>query len=140
MIYFDNAATGFPKSKSVISATEKAMYISGNSGRSGHIYSIRASEILYSVRESIAELFGTSSERIILCPSATYALNIGIKGLKKEIQKYLFPIWSIIQLLDLHLLKSQPYFSRLILMMIEKLLKILNRHYLAIQQIKYLSL
>ncbi len=89
MIYFDNAATGFPKSKSVISATEKAMYISGNSGRSGHIYSIRASEILYSVREIIADIFGTSSERIILCPSATYALNIGIKGLKKRNSKVL---------------------------------------------------
>ncbi len=87
MIYFDNAATGFPKSKKVISATEKAMCIAGNPGRSEHIYSIYASEILFSTRERLAGYFGTSPEKIILCPSATYALNISIKGLKKKNSK-----------------------------------------------------
>ncbi len=89
MIYFDNAATGFPKSKEVISATEKAMKLSGNPGRSEHFYSIYSSEILYMTREKLAETFETTPERIVLCPSATYALNIAIKGLKKTNSKVL---------------------------------------------------
>ena len=81
MIYFDNAATGFPKDRLVISAMSRAMATCGNPGRSGHKYSLSASEILYSTREELANLFGTTPEKVVLCPSATYALNIAIKGL-----------------------------------------------------------
>lgn len=83
MIYFDNAATSFPKSESVFAAIEKAYYGTANAGRSGHLLSLRASEILFECRESIARQFGARSENVILCPSATYALNTAIKGLFK---------------------------------------------------------
>ncbi len=89
MIYFDNAATGFPKGKSVMLAVSQAMRQCGNPGRSEHLYSVYASEILYSAREELANLFHTSSEKVVLCPSATYALNIAIKGLYKGVGKIL---------------------------------------------------
>lgn len=81
MIYFDNAATGFPKDKNAVYEITKAIKNCGNPGRSGHKYSIYASEILYSTREELANLFNTVPEKVILCPSTTYALNIAIKGL-----------------------------------------------------------
>lgn len=89
MIYFDNAATGFPKDKAVIQAVKTAIIKSGNPGRSGHKYSIYASELLYSAREELAKYFNTTPEKVILCPSATYALNIAIKGLYKKDKKIL---------------------------------------------------
>ncbi len=85
--YFDNAATGFPKSKSVINEITKALSRCGNPGRSEHEYSVYASEVLYSVRETLAKFFSTDPENVILCPSSTYALNMAIKGLYKDNSK-----------------------------------------------------
>lgn len=89
MIYFDNAATGFPKPKQIVREVSNAMFKCGNSGRSGHKYSIFSSEILYSAREELANLYGTNPENVILTTSATYALNIAIKGLCKKNSKIL---------------------------------------------------
>lgn len=80
MIYFDNAATGFPKSPGVIDAVGAAMKRCGNPGRGGHAPSMYAAEILYECREEAASFFGTTPERVILTPSATTALNMAIKG------------------------------------------------------------
>jgi len=82
--YFDNAATGFPKSKKVINEITNALLKCGNPGRSGHEYSVYASEVLYSARDTIAKFFSTNPENVILCPSSTYALNMAIKGLYKD--------------------------------------------------------
>ncbi|MDD4124443.1 MAG: aminotransferase class V-fold PLP-dependent enzyme [Eubacteriales bacterium] len=80
MIYFDNAATGFPKSGRVLAAMTKAYGLCGNPGRSGHAPAIYAAEKLYECRETLAAFFGTAPERVILTPSATIALNMAIKG------------------------------------------------------------
>lgn len=80
MIYFDNSATGFPKSKRVISAISRAAELCGNPGRSGHKAAMFASEVIYECRETLAGFFSTSPERVILTPSATIALNMAIKG------------------------------------------------------------
>ncbi|MBR6754382.1 MAG: aminotransferase class V-fold PLP-dependent enzyme [Clostridia bacterium] len=80
MIYFDNAATSFPKSKNVINAMSEAMRCCGNSGRSGHKYALKAAETVYNCRKKMASLFNTRPECVIFSSSATEALNIAIKG------------------------------------------------------------
>jgi len=83
MIYFDNAATSFPKPETVYQAMENFMKnIGGNPGRSGHRLSIEAAKVIYQTRENLAKLFKVKdSSRIIFTANATEALNLGIKGL-----------------------------------------------------------
>ena len=85
-IYFDNAATSFPKPPHVVEAVVEYMTrIGGNPGRSGHARSIEAGEVVFSARESVAGLFGVSSPmRIIFCSNATDALNLAIQGILRE--------------------------------------------------------
>ncbi|MBU4350562.1 aminotransferase class V-fold PLP-dependent enzyme [bacterium] len=83
MIYFDNAATSYPKPKRVGQAMlyflEK---IGASPGRSGHRLSIEAGHILYQTRESLAELFNVDDPlRIIFTLNVTEALNLVLKGL-----------------------------------------------------------
>ncbi len=80
MIYFDNAATSFPKSRNVLSAMAEAMKTCGNPGRSGHKYAMNAAETVYECRKRMALLFNTRPECVIFTSSATEALNIAIKG------------------------------------------------------------
>ena len=59
MIYFDNAATTYPKPSSVLASVVLAMKkYSFNSGRGGYKESIKAGEMIYSVREKVASMFG----------------------------------------------------------------------------------
>ncbi len=80
MIYFDNAATTMPKSKTVINAVSEAMKQCGNSGRSGHIYALKSAETVYNCRKKLANIFNTRPECVIFTSSATEALNMAIKG------------------------------------------------------------
>ena len=86
MIYFDNAATTFPKPPSVISECVNCMSeYCGNPGRSGHRLSIRAAEKIYECRELISSLFGVSSPtNVVFTPNTTYALNIAINAFTKK--------------------------------------------------------
>ena len=80
MIYFDNAATSMPKSRSVKNAMCDALKNCGNSGRSGHVFSLNAAQIVYSCRKKLAKMFNTRPECVVFTSSATEALNIAIKG------------------------------------------------------------
>ena len=80
MIYLDNAATGFPKSRKVADAMLFAHEFCGNAGRSGHKLSIQSAETVYECRKNIAKLFNTVPEYVILTSGATEALNIAING------------------------------------------------------------
>ena len=52
MIYFDNAATSGHKPKEVISAVNFALnYLSANPGRSSHLISQKAAEVVYNARK-----------------------------------------------------------------------------------------
>ncbi len=84
-IYFDNAATSFPKPKEVLEGVMAYMTrVGGNPGRSGHALSISAGEIVFSCREALAGLFGVSNPmRVIFCANATEALNLAIQGILK---------------------------------------------------------
>ena len=83
MIYFDNAATSFPKPKSVIREVDRCLYkYCGNPGRSSHQLAIAAADKIFEVRELVADFLDYDKcENIVFTPNATYALNLVIKGL-----------------------------------------------------------
>src|SRR5438876_481409 len=84
-IYFDNAATSWPKPATVSAAMSDCLSdAGGNPGRSGHRMSIAAARIVEDARESLAELFHVEDPaRIILTHNATHALNLALYGLLK---------------------------------------------------------
>lgn len=85
MIYFDNAATSWPKPPEVVEAMNNCLREKGaNPGRSGHRLSLAAGEIVDAARASIAQLFNIKNpDRVIFTLNATDALNMAIKGAVK---------------------------------------------------------
>jgi len=83
VIYFDNAATSFPKPQPVIDAVMEYMTaIGANPGRSGHQLSVNAGEVVFLARQAIASLLSVRNPmRVIFCLNATEALNLAISGL-----------------------------------------------------------
>ena len=85
MIYFDNAATTFPKPPCVINEVVECLKkYCGNPGRSSHAMAIAAAEKIYDTRERIGEFIGADTENVVFAPNATYALNLAIKGSIKK--------------------------------------------------------
>ena len=85
IIYFDNAATSWPKPDATIQAVDSCLRETGGSpGRSGHSMSIDAGRVIFNAREALAELLGSDDPlRIVLTKNATEAINITIFGLLK---------------------------------------------------------
>jgi len=85
MIYFDNAATSWPKPPQVREAMVKFMdEIGANPGRSAHRLSIEAARILFETREALARLFHANDpSRIVFTLNATESINLALKGLIK---------------------------------------------------------
>lgn len=83
MIYLDNAATSFPKPKSVVNEVYNCLNnYCGNPGRGSHILALKAAEKVYECREVAAHLFGCNDpENIIFTLNTTHALNMVIKGI-----------------------------------------------------------
>ena len=81
MIYFDHAATSYPKPKSILPILEDALVrAGGNPGRSGHRLSLLASEGIYGVRELLCDFFeGEAPESFVFTENATHAINLAIK-------------------------------------------------------------
>ncbi len=85
MIYLDNAATTYPKPQVVRNAVSESFSYCANPGRAGHRLSIKASEVVYSCREKLCELFKFNKpENVILTQSCTFALNTVIKGVLRK--------------------------------------------------------
>lgn len=84
-IYFDNAATSWPKPPEVLAAMQGYMQdVGGSPGRSGHRLSIAAARIVFDTREKLAQLFNIADPlRIALTKNATEALNIAVFGFLK---------------------------------------------------------
>lgn len=82
MIYLDNAATSFPKPRSVTLAVSRFLTEkSANPGRSGHRLSMAAAEEIYRCRAAAAELFNAEgSECVAFFMNATQAINAALKG------------------------------------------------------------
>lgn len=82
MMYFDHAATSFPKPKEVEEKMLWALQHIGNAGRGAHEATLLASRIIYDTREQLASLFGVNNpSQIAFTANATESLNIAIKGL-----------------------------------------------------------
>ena len=94
MIYLDNAATSFPKPKSVISETVNCIKkYCANSGRSSHRLAMKTSEEIYKTREAVSDFLSLGiPENICFTTNATYALNIAIKTLITSSCHILTPI------------------------------------------------
>jgi cysteine desulfurase family protein len=83
MIYFDNAATSWPKPDCVHEAMSAYMRdVGANPGRSGHRLANEAERLRLDAREALAGLLGISDPmRVVFTLNATEALNIVIRGL-----------------------------------------------------------
>ena len=77
MLYFDNAATTFPKPEKVKKAVlESFLYYGANPGRSGHALSMETAKRVFECREKAAKLFGNSEpENIVFTKNCTEAIN-----------------------------------------------------------------
>ena len=86
MIYFDNAATSFPKPRRVVEEQMRCMqFYGGNPGRGSHALAMAAAEKIYECREELASFFGSPNpENIIFTMNTTMALNTAIKGLLRR--------------------------------------------------------
>lgn len=82
-IYFDQAASSFPKPPSVPEKmTEVITKYGANPGRSGHLLARQAGEVVYQTRVKLSQFFGEKNpDNVIFYPNATYALNQAIQGL-----------------------------------------------------------
>lgn len=83
MIYFDNSATTSPKPQNVINTVARAMNIySVNPGRGGYKRSIDTSEMIFRVREKVADMFNAKSpENVIFTKNCTESINIAMQGI-----------------------------------------------------------
>ncbi len=84
-VYFDNAATTFPKPECVYRHAENfTRSMAGNPGRGSHKMSLSAANEVYRARCAIAELFGASPERVAFTVNTTSALNTVINAVIKD--------------------------------------------------------
>lgn len=86
MIYFDNAATTYPKPKSEKSKLLEAFEnFSFNSGRGGYKESVKTASAIYETRQKCADFFNCKTpEKIVFTSGCTESLNTAIKGFAKE--------------------------------------------------------
>ncbi|MBZ0278159.1 MAG: aminotransferase class V-fold PLP-dependent enzyme [Anaerolineae bacterium] len=81
-IYFDNAATSWPKPPGVRAALDAYFGpAGGNPGRSAHRMSIAAARVVEDAREALSTLFNiVDPSRIVFAKNATEALNLALYG------------------------------------------------------------
>jgi cysteine desulfurase/selenocysteine lyase len=82
VIYFDNAATSWPKPPGVAEAMIHFMnHVGANPGRSGHRLSLEAGRIVYGAREAVADLLNADDPlRVVFGANVTEALNLAMQG------------------------------------------------------------
>ena len=85
-MYFDHAATSFPKPRAVVDEVRRCLVqYGGNPGRSGHRLSLAAAEKIFACRVRAADLLGVDDPaRVFFTMNTTQALNIVIKGLLRQ--------------------------------------------------------
>lgn len=82
VIYFDNAATSWPKPPCVAEAMVAFLTnVGANPGRSTHRLSVQSGRIVYTTRDTVAHFFGASDPlRVVFGPNATEAINLALVG------------------------------------------------------------
>jgi len=83
MIYFDNAATSWPKPPGMAEAMVHFVNdVGANPGRSAHRLAVDSGRIVYNAREAVAGLFNAPDPlRVVFGPNVTEALNLALHGL-----------------------------------------------------------
>jgi cysteine desulfurase / selenocysteine lyase len=83
MIYFDNAATSWPKPPGVAEAMTRFLdEVGANPGRAAHRQAVESGRILYDTREAVCELFHAPDPlRVVFGLNVTEALNLALRGL-----------------------------------------------------------
>jgi cysteine desulfurase / selenocysteine lyase len=91
-LYFDNAATSWPKPETVYEAAGNYLRRGGgNPGRTGHTRTLEADRVIYRAREQLARLFNAADpSRIAFTLNATDALNMALKGILQPGDHVLF--------------------------------------------------
>ena len=86
VIYFDNAATSWPKPPAVAERMQQFLAAeAANPGRAGHRMAVGAEKTLDAVRKQLVDfVHGTDLHRLIFTLNATDALNIAFKGLLRQ--------------------------------------------------------
>lgn len=85
MIYFDNAATTWPKPKEVRSAVACALDEYGaNPGRGSYEMALKAARLVFETRSELAALFNIKTpNRVVFTVNATESMNLALKGFLK---------------------------------------------------------
>ncbi|MGG7144971.1 aminotransferase class V-fold PLP-dependent enzyme [Clostridium nigeriense] len=85
-IYLDNAATTFPKPKSVVDSIYNFLTdIGGNPGRSNHENGLQSNRLLLEARETIANFFNFENiDNVIFTNNITTSLNTLINGCSRK--------------------------------------------------------
>lgn len=85
MIYFDNAATTWPKPDEVKIAVASALDVYGaNPGRGSYRMALKSSRLVFETRLELAGFFNAPDpSRMIFTANATEALNLALKGFLK---------------------------------------------------------
>lgn len=82
MMYWDNAATTWPKPTQVSTAVGQAMVRFGaNPGRAGHRMAMETAEQVFACRQEIADFFGLdNASGVIFTPNCTTSINMVVQG------------------------------------------------------------
>jgi cysteine desulfurase family protein len=81
VIYFDNAATTYPKPEPVYKAQDEYLRQAANPGRAAHALSVACSRTIFQTRLAVAGFLGIKhAERLVFTSGCTQALNTAIKG------------------------------------------------------------
>ena len=84
-VYFDNAATTFPKPRAVGERVARVIAeYCANPGRSSHAPAMRAAEEVYLAREKVAHFFESDPENVVFTSSATHSINLALKSILKK--------------------------------------------------------
>jgi cysteine desulfurase family protein len=114
VIYFDNAATTFPKPEEVYSFMDAFYRECGvNVGRGQYDLAAKASLLVSETRQLLLDLFHCPQKKVIFTPSATEALNVILQGLPWQdgMNVYITPFEHNAVLRVLHHLKSIYQFN-----------------------------
>lgn len=82
-MYFDNAATSYPKPEAVYQAVDHFLrHSAANPGRSGHRLAVEADRVIARARHGLAQLLNAPApERLIWTANCTEGVNLALKGL-----------------------------------------------------------
>ncbi len=85
LVYFDNAATSFPKPRAVLDQmVETYARLGVSPGRGSYDLSVEAGALVDAVRRQLADFFGARDpDRVVFAANATDALNLAIQGMTR---------------------------------------------------------